>query len=419
MQKIYLDYAATTPLDPKVKKSMEPYWSELFGNPMSLHLFGRDSAEGVEKSRQRLAEHFSVEPEEIIFTSGATESNNLTVKGIINAIISYNKRYIGRIKTPDNFVPHIVTTGYEHHCLLNSVKDLVTCGLAEASFVQPDKDGIVNPKKIIDSIQENTVLVSVMAVNNEIGTINDLESIGLSLRDLSLKRKEKAGLEDREALPLYFHSDLTQGVNYLNYNARKIGLDLFSMSGHKIYGPKGIGLLGVRKGVIIKKIQQGGDQEFNLRAGTHNVTGIVGMGAAIEEISKSQSFRTKKVLALRNHLKNQLERKIKKIQINGSMEGRIANNLNISFKGVEGESLLLLLSQSGIACSTGSACSSESLEPSHVLLSIGCSHPEAHSSLRFSLSHLTRKEDLDRTVEILKQSVNKLRSITGKIGDKL
>lgn len=415
MQKIYLDYAATTPLAPSVKKAMDPYWSEFFGNPMSMHLFGREAAEGVERARQNLADYFSVQPEEIVFTSGATESNNLAVRGIISAIIGYNKRYIGRMNAPENFIPHIVTTSYEHHCLLNSVKDAVAAGMAEATFINPEKDGAVDPQKIISAVKENTVLVSVMYVNNEIGTVNDLQTIGDSISRLKLKRREKAGLVDKEALPLYFHSDLTQGVNYLDCDSKKLGLDLFSMSGHKIYGPKGVGLLGVKKGVIIKKIQQGGDQEFNLRSGTHNVTGIVGMGEAIKEVSEEKDSRIKTVSHLRDHLKNQLEKKIKNIQINGSMERRIANNLNVSFSGVEGESLLLLLSEAGIACSTGSACSSESLEPSHVLLSIGCSHPEAHSSLRFSLSHLTKKEDLDRTVEILKISVEKLRKITGAI----
>lgn len=415
MQKIYLDYAATTPLAPQVKKAMEPYWSQLFGNPMSMHVFGREAAEGVEFARQKLATHFSVQPEEIIFTSGATESNNLAVRGIISAIIAYNKRYIGRINAPEKFTPHIVTTAYEHHCLLNSVKDIVASGLAEATFINPEKDGTIDPQKVLSAIKENTVLVSIMYVNNEIGTINDLETIGNKIKTLHLKRKEKSGLIDKEALPLYFHSDLTQGVNYLECDAKKLGLDLFSMSGHKIYGPKGVGLLGVKKGVIIKKIQQGGDQEFNMRSGTHNVTGIIGMAAAVEEVGKQQNSRTKKIAALRDYLKNELEKKIKNIQINGSIKRRIANNLNVSFKGAEGESLLLLLSEAGIACSTGSACSSESLEPSHVLLSIGCSHPEAHSSLRFSLSHLSKKEDLDRTVEILKMSIDKLRKITGAI----
>ena len=419
MNDIYLDYAATTPLSPKVKKAMDPYWSDIFGNPMSMHLFGQKAAEGVEQSRQISSDYFSVQPEEIIFTSGATESNNLVVKGIVGAISLYNKRYIGRVNSPENFTPHIVTSSYEHHCLLNSVKKIVARGLAEATFIEPNRDGIIDPEKVISAIKDNTVLVSIMYVNNEIGTVNDLKTIGEALNNIKIKRKEKAGLIDKEALPIYFHSDLTQGVNFLDCNAKKLNLDLFSMSGHKIYGPKGVGLLGVKKGVIIEKIQQGGDQEFNLRSGTHNVTGIVGLGKALEEVSRNKKIQTKKVASLQKHMAKKLKKRIKNIQINGSMKRRIVNNLNISFNDVEGESMLLLLSAAGIACSTGSACSSESLEPSHVLLSIGCSHPEAHSSLRFSLSHLTKKEDLDRTVEVLAESVEKLRNITGEIKRKL
>ncbi len=394
---------------------MDPFWSDNFGNPMSLHSVGRQARQEVELARHNIAAYFNVADEEIIFTSGATESNNLAVKGVTKAIIRYIKRYSSRFSLPQNFIPHIITTAYEHHCLLDSVRELERDGLAEVTFIQPDKEGLISPESITKAIKDNTILVSVMYVNNEIGTVNDLETIGKLISKTFLRRKEKAGIADKEALPIYFHSDITQGVNYLECNAKKFNLDLFSFSGHKIYGPKGVGALGVKKNILIEKIQQGGDQEFNLRAGTHNLTGIIGLASAINEVSKSRTGEGRKIKELRDYFLKKISQEIKNFQINGSVKRRIANNLNLSFAAVEGESLLLLLSEAGVYCSTGSACSSESLEPSHTLLSIGCTHPEAHSSLRFSLGTQTTKKDLDRTVKILATSIAKLRKITGSI----
>lgn len=402
MKKIYFDYAATTPLAAEVKRAMEPFWDKNFGNPMAQHFFGEDARRAVESAREQVADFFSVNKEEIIFTSGATESNNLAVKGVIKAVR----------KQASSFVPHIITTAYEHHCLLDSVKYLEKTGEAEADYVKPNREGIINPKNVEEAIKPNTVLISVMYVNNEIGTINPLSEIGELVKKENLRRKREAELTGGKALPLFFHSDIVQGVNYLPCDAEKLGLDLFSFSGHKIYGPKGVGGLGVKKEVLIEKIQHGGEQEFDLRSGTHNVPGIVGLAEAVRRVNRVN--RVDRVRKLRDYFWRKLQKEIKGIKLNGSREKRVANNLNVSFAEAEGESMVLLLSQAGVACSTGSACSSESLEPSHVLLSIGCSHPEAHGSLRFTLGEGTTEQDIDYATLKIKEAVERLRKIAGK-----
>jgi cysteine desulfurase len=431
MRKVYLDYAATTPVAPEVKKAMEPYWSKIFGNPAAMHRFGQDARKAIEEARENVASFFNVDQEEIIFTSGATESNNLALRGVVKGIKDYVEKYRDRVniqsdkvqsknkvqstkyKVP-SFVPHIVTTPFEHHCLLDTAKDLLK-GEAEVTFIKVGRDGVVDPKEISKAIKPNTVVISVMYVNNEIGTIAPVKKIGELIGKEKIRRKEKAGLSGKEALPIYFHSDITQTVNYLPCNMKKIGVDLFSLSAHKIYGPKGIGALGVGKSVKIEKIQFGGSQEFDLRAGTHNVTGIVGMGAAINrmENGKWKMENIGKVKRLRDYFWEKLRKEVKDIKLNGSMEKRVANNLNVSIAGVEGESMLLALDMAGVACSTGSACSSETLEPSHVLLSIGLTHPEAHGSLRFTLGEGTTKADVNYATLQVRSVVEKLRRVSG------
>jgi len=472
MRKVYLDYAATTPVAPDVEKAMKPYWAKFFGNPMAMHSFGQEARKAVEEARGKLADFFGFEHDEIIFTSGATESNNLALRGVVNGIKTHIKRYPERILLPSKgsiqvsdlnrkiletkgssrrpeptqarserspkasdlqkFVPHIITTAFEHHCLLDSAKNLrkeldapnhAVQGVAEVTFLTPTHDGLIKLQDILAAIKPNTVLVSVMYVNNEIGTVAFLKEISEVVEKERDKRKKKAEPLGKEGLPIYFHSDITQGVNYLPCNMKKLGVDLFSLSGHKIYGPKGVGALGVKKGTLIEKIQFGGEQEFNLRAGTHNVSGIVGMGAAISRITNypaSPAGRqlpiTNKVRELRDYFWKKLQKEVPNISLNGSLEHRVANNLNISFAGVEGESMLLALDMAGVACSTGSACSSESLEPSHVLMAIGLTHPEAHGSLRFSLGEGTTKSDLDYAVAEIKKAVEKLRRVSGYKG---
>jgi cysteine desulfurase len=398
MRKVYLDYAATTPVAPVVQKAMQPYWDKLFGNPAAMHTFGQEARQAVESAREKLAQFFNFAPEEIIFTSGATESNNLALRGVA--------------KDQKGFVPHIITTPFEHHCLLDTAKDLLR-GEAEITFINLKRDGVIDPKEILKALKSNTVLVSVMYVNNEIGTVAPLAEISRIIKSEKVRRQKIADQAGKKPLPLYFHSDVTQAVNYLPCDMPKLGVDLFSLSAHKIYGPKGVGALGVRKDVKIEKIQFGGSQEFNLRAGTHNVTGIVGMGAAVERIARLKSKETQKIRQLRDYFWQELQKNVKNISLNGSLAQRSANNLNVSFKGVEGESMLLALDMAGVACSTGSACSSETLEPSHVLLSIGLTHPEAHGSLRFTLGEGNCKADIDYVVQQIKLVTAKLRKISG------
>ena len=286
MKKIYLDHGATTPVDKKVLAAMLPYFSDKYGNAMSIHSFGAEANETVEKARKTTAEFFGASPEEIVFTSGATESNNLVIKGVVAAYYDKNKN--------TKIIPHIITTAFEHHCVLDSGKAVEKEGLAEVTYIKPDKEGIISVKDVEKAIKPNTILVSVMYVNNEIGTVQPIAEIGKMLETYKLKAK---------SYKLFFHTDATQAINYFDCNVDKLGVDLMSMSAHKIYGPKGIGALYIRKGTPIKSVQDGGGQETGKHAGTHNVPGIVGLGAAISVIRKQESVnRNREILKLRNYL---------------------------------------------------------------------------------------------------------------------
>ncbi|MFA7319448.1 MAG: cysteine desulfurase family protein [Parcubacteria group bacterium] len=416
MKKIYLDYAATTPVDKKVLASMLPYFSEKFGNASSLHNFGMEASEAVEKARQVTADFFGAdEKEEIIFTSGATEANNLAIKGVVKAY------YAKGVGTPDVQMhsghpvsrivkPHIITTAFEHHCVLYTVKRLEKEGLIEATCIAPQKDGVIRAEDVKKAIRKNTILVSVMYVNNEIGTVQPIAQIGKALRNTKLIRNTKV----RNIYPL-FHTDATQTVNYFDCDVKKLGVDLLSMSAHKIYGPKGVGALYVKKGTPIKMIQDGGAQENGMRAGTINSTGIVGLGEALRLV-KSEKLRVKSSIEkLRNYLIEKVLKEIPKTKLNGSKIKRSPNNANFSFSDVEGESLLIMLDAAGIAASTGSACSSGSLAPSHVLMSLGMKAEEAHGSLRLTLGKQTTKKEIDETVKQLKKIIFDLRKISGNL----
>lgn len=385
----YLDHGATTPIDKKVLRAMLPYFSEKFGNAMSIHSFGSEANEAVEKARKQTADFFGTSPEEIIFTSGATESNNLVVKGAISAHYKNNKN-----------IPHIITTAFEHHCILDSCKEAEKEGLAEVTFVKPDKEGIISVRDIEKAIRPNTILVSVMYVNNEIGTVQPIAEIGKAIRKHDPK--------------ILFHTDATQAINYFDCNVDNLRVDLLSMSGHKIYGPKGIGALYVRKGTNIKRMQDGGGQENNRRAGTHNVPGIVGLGAAISMI-KEQRTKNKNILALRDYLIKKVLKEIPDAKLNGSKIKRSPNNANFSFRNVEGESLLMMLDMEGVAVSTGSACTSGDLEPSHVLLSLGMRHEDAHGSIRMTLGKSNTKKEIDHAAKKLKEAVEKIRKVSGSV----
>ena len=392
MKKIYLDYAATTPVDKKVVDEMLPYFSEKFGNPSSIHQFGQEAMEGVDKARSQVAEFLNCSASEVIFTSGATESNNLTIKGLIKATQVEN--------------PHIITSAIEHHCVLNSCETVQKDKMAEVSFVKVNKEGIINPEDIKNTIKENTVLVSVMYGNNEVGIIQPIAEIGKVIKEINQER------ENQKLPKVYFHTDAVQAVNYLDCNVESLGVDFLSLSGHKIHGPKGIGVLYVKRGTKIKSVQQGGEQEYNLRAGTHNVPGIVGIGKAISLVLENRKL-SEKTKKLRDYFIDEVLKNIPNVQLNGSKEFRLPHNANLSFKGVEGESLLMMLDQEGIAISTGSACSSASLEPSHVLSAMGIPPEIAHASIRFTLGKETTKDEIDFTLKVLIEKIKRLREISG------
>jgi len=393
-KRIYLDYASTTPLDPRVFAAMKPYFSQKFGNPMSPHLFGREASEAVEKARKQTAEFFGCSPEEIIFTSGATESNNLAIKGATIATRAAHKR----IK------PHIITTKIEHSCVLASCKKLEEQGMAEVTYLPVGKDGVFDFKTLQKAVKKNTFLVSVMYVNNEIGTIQPIREIGKIISKMNEGRDVK----------ILFHSDAVQAVNYLDCNVDSLGVDLLTASAHKIYGPKGAGCLFVKRGAPIKRIQDGGGHERGLRSGTLNVPGIVGLGSALELAGQERVKNFKIVEKLRDHLVARITKEVKGTKPNGSKIKRVPNNANFTVRDVEGEGMLLDLDIKGVAVSTGSACSANDLRPSHVLDAIGMSEEESHGSLRVTLGKYTTKQEVDYFVDSLKEVVARLRKIAGK-----
>jgi cysteine desulfurase len=398
-KKVYLDYASTTPVDPRVFAAMKPYFSQKFGNASSLHFFGREAGAAVEKSRKQAADFFGCEPGEIVFTSGATESNNFATKGTMIAVKSHKDK---------GFKPHIITTQFEHSCVLAACKKLEEQGMAEVTYLPVGKDGVVKLDNVKKNIKPNTILVSVMYVNNEIGTIQPIKEIGKMLKAENARREEK------NISKILFHTDAVQAVNFLDCNVEHLGVDLLTASAHKIYGPKGVGLLYIRKNTPIKRIQDGGGHEFGLRAGTLNVPSIVGFGAALELAEKERQKNFKIVEKLRDYALSRILKEIKGVKLNGSKIKRIPNNINVTVRDVEGEGMLLGLDLAGVAVSTGSACSAGDLRPSHVLTAIGVSEEESHGSLRVTLGKYTTKQEIDYFASTLKEIVARLRKIAGK-----
>ncbi len=394
---IYLDYAATTPVDAEVLKAMLPYFSEKFGNASSLHILGREASVAVANARKSVANFFNADENEIIFTSGATESNNLAIKGVLRAYFKNRKNTEKK--------PHIITTVFEHSCVLKTCQKMEKEGIAEVTYLPVYADGIIKIADLEKALKENTLLISIMYVNNEIGTVQPILQIGKMLAKINSERTEK----------IIFHTDATQAIAYFDTNVKKSGVDLLSMSAHKIYGPKGVGALYVKKSTKIAQVQDGGEQEFTLRSGTLNSSGIIGLGKAIELLGKNKQKESKKIQNLRDYLIKKVLKEIPKAQLNGSRVKRSPNNANFSFSDVEGESLLLQLDMEGLACSTGSACSSGSLNPSHVLLALGMEPEQAHSSLRITLGKYVTKKDLDVFVAKLKRILIDLRKISGKL----
>lgn len=425
MNKIYLDYSATTPIDPKVLEAMNPYLSDNFGNPSSVHSFGQDARAAIDKSRETLANFLNCEPSEIIFTSGGSESDNLAIRGVIEAVIP---EYKGMNKKP-----HIVTSSIEHHAVLDTIKDLENEGKIEVAYISPDKDGVLNSQQVVRAIRENTVLVSVMYVNNEIGTVQPIREIGKKIEKENLGRLE----QNPSARKIFFHTDAVQAAEYFEMGTKYLHVDLLTLTAHKIYGPKGVGALFVKKGTPLKSEITGGGQEYKKRAGTENVAGIVGFAKAVEmiiakrkesssashpdpsadgegsqEIDSSASPQNDRSLKLRDKLIRGIIDNIADAQLNGTDICRSPGNVNISFKGIEGESVLLNLDMQGIAASTGSACTSGSLEPSHVIMGIGYNEERAHSSIRFTLGRYTTSAEIDKVIEVLPGIVEKLRKMS-------
>jgi len=403
MKHIYLDYAATGPVKPEVLKVMKPYFSQKFGNPSSIHSFGREARAAVDKARIEVAKFLNCEPEEIIFTSGGTEADNLAIRGIIKSLKHLN------IKTK----PHIITSSFEHHAALHTCEDLEKQGLAEVTYIKPDKEGIVHVQDVKKALKKNTVLVSIMYVNNEIGTIQPIAEIASVVRgsskSKSLNINSNLKAKGRPLTQIFFHTDAVQAIEYLDCDAKKLGVDMLSLSAHKFGGPKGIGALFIKKGTPIGHLQTGGAQEFNKRAGTENVAGVVGLGEAVKIISRQPSAISNQLKKLRDYFVDQIEKNISNIILNGSREHRSPNNINFSFLGAEGEAILLNLDLLGVAASSGSACTSGSLEPSHVLTAIGRRAEDAHGSVRFTIGEKTTKQDIDYVVNNLIKIIKKLR----------
>ena len=404
--KIYLDNAATTPLDKRVLAAMIPYLKERYGNASSIHSLGQEAREAIEKSREIIANFIgakkaaskeaSLAPlgrEEIIFTSGGTESNNLAIKGIAFANEKFGK--------------HIITSKIEHHSVLEPCHWLEKRGF-KVSYLNVDKNGLVNLNELEKTITDETILISVIHANNEIGTIQPIAEIGNLVKGVREKRKEK----DIQT-PIYFHTDAVQTFGHLPINVDELGVDLLSASAHKLYGPKGVGFIYIRKGTKIDPIAHGGGHEFNKRSGTENVPGIVGFGKAVELAKEEMNREYKRLTELRDKIIEEIFKKIKNVSLNGHRHLRLPNNINISIKGIEGEAALLYLDKKGIACSTGSACSSRSLKPSHVLLAIGKTPEEAHSSLRFTLGRFTKEKDINYLLKVLPEVIGQLRKMSG------
>ncbi len=381
MKEIYLDHAATTYVDDEVKKEMDKYFSKIYGNPGSFNNAGLIAKNAVDDARDKIASILNCKPNEIIFTGSGTESINLAIQGVAS-----NLKNKGR---------HIITSSIEHHSVLETCKYLEKDGF-EISYVNVDKNGIIKPEKIEKSIRKDTILITVMYANNEIGTIQPIKEIS------KIAKKNN----------ILMHTDACQAAGYLDINVNNLNIDLMSLNGSKIYAPKGIGILYKKDNVKIKPLIYGGGQEFNLRSGTENVPGIVGIAKALELVQKNKEKETIRLIKLRDKLINGILKNIPKSFLNGDREKRLPNNVNISILDIEGESLILYLNEKKVYASTGSACSSKSLEPSHVILALGNSYEVAHGSIRFTLGKRNKEEDINYVIKILPGIVKKLREIS-------
>jgi cysteine desulfurase len=381
MKQIYLDYAATTPTHPEVVKAMLPYFTEAFGNPSGIYTYGQEAKGAIEEARSKVANLIGARDEEIVFTSGGTEADNFALKGV--AFANQNKRN------------HIITSSIEHHAVMETGKFLEGRGF-RVTYLPVDGYGLVDPDDVRKAITDKTILISVMHANNEVGTIEPITEIG--------KIAKETGI--------YFHTDAVQTVGHIPVNVNELGVDLLSMSVHKLYGPKGVGALYIRKGTKLVSHMHGGGQERERRASTENVPGIVGFGRAAELAQREMSEEANRLAYLRDQLIKGLQERIDHIRLNGHPLRRLPNNVNVSVDFVEGESMCLNLDLEGVCVSTGSACSSSSLESSHVLLAMGLPPEQARGSLRLTLGKWTTEEEIARVVEVLPRIVTRLRAMS-------
>ena len=391
MNRIYLDNAATTEMDQKVIKVMQDAFA-FFGNPSSIHTVGQEARKIVDDARESVSLFLGCKPTEVIFTSGGSESDNLAIRGIID-----NRKQI-----TDNSRPHIVTSAIEHHAVLHTIMDLEKEGKIEATYIKPNKNGIIQVKDIESAIKSNTALISVMYVNNETGCVQPIREIGKMIEKLNKTRGEKK---------IYFHTDAVQAAEFFEMGTNYLHVDLLTLTAHKIHGPKGTGVLFVKKGTPISVQITGGDHEFGLRAGTENVAGIAGMAEAIRRIQNTDN-RLQRVVRLRNKLENYILKNIPDTNVNGDKELRSPHITNISFKNAEGEAIILNLDFLGISVSSGSACTARSLESSHVLTAMSIPHELTHGAIRFSLSRDTTEDEIDKACEVLPGIIKKLREMS-------
>ena len=381
MRKANLDNAATTALSPKVLEKMMPYLTDIYGNASSPHSFGQTARIGVEHAREQVARAINADPSEIVFTGCGTESDNTVLFGVA-------ERYA---KKGD----HIITTNVEHHAILHSCAELEKKGI-KVTYLPVDKDGLVTPEQVRDAITDKTILVSVMFANNEVGTI-------MPIPEIAAVCHEKGVL---------FHTDAVQAAGHVPVDVKAMGIDMLSISGHKFHGPKGVGVLYERKGIRLPSYIIGGEQEKGRRAGTENVAGIVGLGEALELAVTNMSETSARMTRMRDRLIEGIEATIPEVKLNGHRTKRLPNNVNFSIKYIEGESILLMLDMAGIAASSGSACTSGSLDPSHVLLALGLTHEVAHGSVRMTLGDDTTDEDIDYVLETLPKVAHRLRAMS-------
>lgn len=378
---IYLDNAATTKTAQEVVDAMLPYFSEYYGNASTIYSLGAESKKAMDHARQTIADSLGAKPEEIYFTAGGSESDNWALKATAEAYASKGK--------------HIITTKIEHHAILHTCEYLEKRGF-EITYLNVDRDGLISLDELKAAIRPDTILISVMFANNEIGTIEPIAEIG----------------EIAKEHGVLFHTDAVQAYAQVPIHVDEMHIDMLSASGHKLNGPKGIGFLYIRKGVKIRSFVHGGAQERSRRAGTENIPGIVGLGAAVERAMRIMDSKTRKEIELRDYLIGRLENEIPHCWLNGHRTKRLPNNINFSFLFIEGESMLIMLDMKGICASSGSACTSGSLDPSHVLLAIGLKHEEAHGSLRLTLSEDSTKEEMDIVAEEVKKIVQRLRDMS-------